>query len=162
MQNFRRNKRKAISPIIATLILIVITVAAGVIVYYFVSGYASSSTAGVTSQETFIITNVLVKNNATGTNLTITVANTGNVVINITSGIVIKQSTGQTFYLFTKARPHNSILNAIVNPGQTLSIDVSVSSTNTTLTGVKLPAGQTYILQLTTTRGTTQTFSFTA
>jgi len=45
-----RNKRKAVSPIIATLILIVITVAAGVVIYYFVSGYLSASTASVASQ----------------------------------------------------------------------------------------------------------------
>ena len=36
---FMLKKRKAISPIIATLILIVITVIAGIFLYSFVSGY---------------------------------------------------------------------------------------------------------------------------
>jgi len=40
-----RSRRKAISPIIATLILIVITVVAGVMLYGFVSGFMAKTTS---------------------------------------------------------------------------------------------------------------------
>jgi len=44
-----KQKRKAISPIIATLILIVITVIAGIFLYSFVSGYLGTL-SGTTNQ----------------------------------------------------------------------------------------------------------------
>ncbi|MCI4460930.1 MAG: hypothetical protein JHC24_01825, partial [Thaumarchaeota archaeon] len=40
-----RSRRKAISPIIATLILIVITVVAGVMLYGFVTGFMAKTTS---------------------------------------------------------------------------------------------------------------------
>jgi len=140
--------------------LIVITVAAGVIIYYFVSGYVSSSTAGVTNQETFIISKVTSQENTAvkATQLTITVSNTGSTAINITSGTVSNSSS--TFYLFPLSSTTSSVLNVVVSPGQTVTFNVLVSSSSSSFSGKILNEGQTYTVTLTTVRGTTQSFSF--
>ena len=44
-QKFRREKHQAISPVIATLLLILIAIAAGVIVYAYVIGFIGNSTS---------------------------------------------------------------------------------------------------------------------
>jgi archaeal flagellin N-terminal-like domain len=143
-----RNKRKAVSPIIATLILIVITVAAGVIIYYFVSGYLSSTTSSATNQETYIITNVIYYKNSTNAPfINVTVYNSGSTSINITSAKVLNP-TGSVV-------AHGTVIkNGLVLPGQTVVINIQLNNT--------LIKGTVYTLVTTTVQGTQQTFTFKA
>jgi flagellin-like protein len=53
-KNILSNKRKAISPIIATLLLILIAIAAGVVVYAYVLGFVGNTTTGQPSGQTNI------------------------------------------------------------------------------------------------------------
>ncbi|MDG6970422.1 MAG: hypothetical protein JRN54_04855 [Nitrososphaerota archaeon] len=79
-------RRRAVSPIVATLLLIAISVALGVVVYVFTSGLASSLTSGGNGHQ---LTEQLSMNayNFQGSTLTLYVANTG-------TGTVTVQSTG--------------------------------------------------------------------
>jgi archaeal flagellin N-terminal-like domain len=142
-----RNKRKAVSPIIATLILIVITVAAGVIIYYFVSGYLSSTTSSATNQETYVITSVIYYKTSTNYFLNATVYNSGAASINITNAKVLNP-TGSVV-------AHGTVIkNGLVLPGQTVVINIQLNNT--------LIKGTVYTLVTTTVQGTQQTFTFKA
>ncbi|MDG6970421.1 MAG: type IV pilin [Nitrososphaerota archaeon] len=77
------SKRKAVSPIIATLLLIAITVAAGVIVYIFVTGLSSNLTKSGGSQVTEQIS-MDSYNFASTTSLTVYLHNTGSETVNMT------------------------------------------------------------------------------
>ena len=91
-------KAKAISPIIATIILIVITVVAGGFIYAYVSGMLHS---GATSQQASIENYALIPGSGENATLTVTVQNMGTVAIsnvNITSmsnGAGVATSTTQ-------------------------------------------------------------------
>ena len=146
-----RNKRKAVSPIIATLILIVITVAAGVIIYYFVSGYLSSTTSSAANQETYVITSVIyylntTTNPATGY-LNVTVYNSGATSINIISAKVLNAAGSVVAY-------GTVIKNGLVLPGQTVMLNIQLNKS--------LIKGIVYTLVTTTAQGTQQTFNFKA
>ena len=145
-----RNKRKAVSPIIATLILIVITVAAGVILYYFVSGYLSSTTSSAANQETYVITSVIYYLNTTKTPtgyLNVTVYNSGASSINITSAKVLNAAGSVVAY-------GTVIKNGLVLPGQTVMLNIQLNKS--------LTKGIVYTLVTTTAQGTQQTFTFKA
>ena len=144
-----RNKRKAVSPIIATLILIVITVAAGVIIYYFVSGYLSSTTSSAANQETYVITSVIYYlNSSNGYGyLNVTVYNSGASSINIISAKVLN-ATGSVVAYGTV------IKNGLVLPGQTVMLNIQLNKS--------LTKGIVYTLVTTTAQGTQQTFTFKA
>ena len=92
-------KRRAVSPIIATLLLIAITVAAGVIVYVFVSGLSSSLTKSGGSQVTEQISLNSYDFQNPGS-LTVYLQNTGSGSVTISSfyldGAPITPSTGGT------------------------------------------------------------------
>jgi flagellin-like protein len=114
-------KAKAISPIIATIILIVITVVAGGFIYAYVSGMLHS---GATSQQASIQSYSLIPS-STGATLTVTVQNSGTVAIkNVTVSFSNASITAPSF-----------AINAI-EPGST-------ASTSTSITGIFL-AGDTY------------------
>ena len=82
--------KKAISPVIATLLLILIAVAASILVYVWVTGYASSVTGAEASQlqERIKIDTVSVPSGTAGSNVTIYVRNIGNVEVNVTLSLI--------------------------------------------------------------------------
>ena len=90
----RSNSRDAISPIIATLLLILIAIAAGVVVYAYVLGFVGNST-GNTGNNTSVISveNVCVSHSATGcpgsTGFSVVVRNVGTTTISSTTGVGI-------------------------------------------------------------------------
>ena len=97
-----KQKRKAISPIIATLILIVITVIAGIFLYSFVSGYLGTL-SGTTNQPPpnvqFIASSVKTyqSNNYYIYNFTFTAENAGTSAVTLeTNALVINASNGQS------------------------------------------------------------------
>ena len=93
-----KQKRKAISPIIATLILIVITVIAGIFLYSFVSGYLGtlSGTANQPPPNIQFIASSVSPNNNNGYSFSFTVENAGTSAVTIeTNALVINASNGQ-------------------------------------------------------------------
>jgi len=147
-----RNKRKAVSPIIATLILIVITVAAGVIIYYFVSGYLSASTASVASQSANQLSVISASwIGGSGKRFTFAIQNSG------TASISFKLLNVTIYNIATvKAVATNgtniSSLTATLNPGASTSFQISLNNT--------LTPG-TYKLVVVTNVSTLAPFTFT-
>ena len=156
-----KQKRKAISPIIATLILIVITVIAGIFLYSFVSGYLGTL-SGTTNQPPpnvqFIASSVKTyqesspgKNIFNIYNFTFTAENLGTAGVTIeTNALVINASNGQSIgsaevYVYTGSK---RITPVTIAPNSELTFCALYSS------GSQLPAGNYYI-KFTTTSGYT-------
>ena len=86
-RKFRKFKKnaKALSPVIATIILIAVTVAVSVVV----AAWMGALTIGFTGNaEQASITNVALTNNAGNENAAVTVENTGSSTITITSAFI--------------------------------------------------------------------------
>ena len=136
-----KNKR-AVSPIIATLILILIAVAAGVIVYVWTTTYIGTQ-VGSFSQEQFIITNAKYDKNAKILNVTI--VNQGASIVNITK---------VTIYLSDYTTVKNTTSpNKGINPGQTMILK---------LNNIVLQKGTEYIIEASSAKNNTAVFRFTA
>ena len=152
-----KQKRKAISPIIATLILIVITVIAGIFLYSFVSGYLGTL-SGTTNQPPpnvqFIASSVSVftntkNNNNKNINFTFTVENLGTTGVTIeTNALVINASNGQSI----------GIANVYTVPTQTTPVTIAPNNELTFCAifsnSSAFPAGNYYV-KFTTTSGYT-------
>jgi flagellin-like protein len=134
-----RSRRKAISPIIATLILIVITVVAGVMLYGFVTGFMSktSSSTGAIAQITVDSASV----NGTGSYANVSVTNTGTTPVTITAVNVINATTNSLIASSTSLSP-TTILG-----GQTVTITASFSS------NLKPYINDTVLVQVVTSTG---------
>mgnify|MGYP001773464975 CR=1 FL=1 len=91
-----RQKRKAISPIIATLILIVITVIAGIFLYGFVSGYMGTL-SGTTNQPPPNIQFVSASYNSSGLYFVVYNAGTQAVTLQSSAVTVNSNNPSQTF-----------------------------------------------------------------
>jgi len=127
-------KMKAISPIIATIILIVITVVAGGFIYAYVSGMMHS---GTTSQQANIQSYSLIPSSTGATaTLTVTVQNGGSVAI--TSVALTSLS--------------NAVIPAGLNPFIGTISPSSTAGNTTTLTGTTaFLAGNSYTATFTVT-----------
>ena len=146
-----KQKRKAISPIIATLILIVITVIAGIFLYSFVSGYMGTL-SGTTNQPPpniqFIASSVSPNSpNNSGYTFSFTVENLGTTGVTFeTNALLINASNGQ------------SIRPVPVNGGTTpVTIAPNSEATITAMynfSTTPLPPGNYYV-KFTTTSGYT-------
>ena len=124
-----RNKRKAVSPIIATLILIVITVAAGVVIYYFVSGYLSASTASVASQsanQLSIISASWIGGYQNKLSFAILNSGTANVTFTISNVTVYKLDGTLATWYTSIISPSSSPYT--LSPGQSLSFTVALNT----------------------------------
>ena len=115
-------KAKAISPIIATIILIVITVVAGGFIYAYVSGMLHS---GATSQQASIQSYSLVPGSGNTATLTVTVQDSGTVAI--TRVNIVSLSNVQTL-------PGGPFIGSIA-PGSTMSNTTSITGTAPFLAG---------------------------
>jgi len=148
-----KQKRKAISPIIATLILIVITVIAGIFLYSFVSGYMGTL-SGTTNQPPpniqFIASSAKVSSSSTKYNFTFTAENAGTSAVTLeTNALVINASNGQSI----------GIAEVYTGPyGGTTPVTIAPNSESTFtaiyLSSSALPAGNYYV-KFTTTSGYT-------
>jgi len=138
-----RSRRKAISPIIATLILIVITVVAGVMLYGFVSGFMAKTTSSTGAVAQIAIASASVSSSS-GT-ATIIVTNTGTTPVTITQVNLLNPSTGALIATSTSISP------TTVNGGQTVTITASKFSL---ASGQSWPAqGTTVLVQVVTSTG---------
>jgi flagellin-like protein len=142
--------KKAVSPIIATLLLILIAVAAGVIIYVWTTSYVGTQIGSAGGGETFIITNVKYYISTGEPNVNVTIINQGTAAINITR--VRVYTSNYTNLIAYSASP----LKIVINPGDTYTF-------NATLNTVKpIIRGQSYVLEVTTVKGNTAVYRFTA
>jgi flagellin-like protein len=87
-----RHKAKAISPIIATLLLILIAIAAGVVVYAYVIGFVGSTTGGSQGQNTQLSSDLVAIKASTGVT-TLVLKNVGGTSAVLGSGLYLKGGT---------------------------------------------------------------------
>jgi len=150
-----RRKSKAISPIIATLILIVITVVAGVMLYGFVTGFMAktSSSTGAISQVAIASAGV----SYSGKNATIVLTNTGTASVTIARVNLLNASTGAPLVTFKYIS--TSPVPTTAPPPSTTSVTVTGGNTTTIYagngkSGPALPkAGTTVLVQVVTNTG---------
>jgi flagellin-like protein len=141
-----KQKRKAISPIIATLILIVITVIAGVFLYSFVSGYMSTLSPTASSPPNIQFVSASYSSNT----FTYVIYNEGSTAVTFNSWELVGQNTGSTItsannVSITGGSTSNFPFN--LAPGQTATITITLTSHPTT--------PDNYVLKLVTSSGYT-------
>jgi len=143
-----RHTRKAISPIIATIILIVITVAIGGLLYAYVSGMFGSMS---TSQDVNIQNTLTIPPGASYGSWTVSVKDTGTVAITNMTAVLYSSSGQPIAVIYAGSYPMLSVPSGIpsgtftastVSPGQTVSGSVlSIPSSS-------VIAGSSYNYQL--------------
>jgi len=133
--------KKAVSPVIATLLLILIAVAAAVLVYVWVTGYATSITSSGTPElrERIKVEAVSYSDDT----LTIYVRNVGDVSVTIDS-IYVMYAENSTIVTMT-----------------TTSRDISVNDVESISVSVSLATDTTYIVKVVTTNGVEAASTFT-
>ena len=138
-------KNKAISPIIATLILIVITVVAGIALYGFVSGYMSTITPTSSSPPGYeFITSKYVNTSTTSpkvrfNSFNYTIQNTGSTPFTLTKAYIINASSNQVFsvaYIMTGTYG-GTPGSVTIAPNQIVLVNVSTMNA--------LPSGSYYV-----------------
>jgi len=87
----KQKKRSAVSPVIATLLLIAIAVAAAIIVYAFVTGLIGGLSGGAGSNLVTVSGNLLVPSGTSTGTLVLNIKNSAN---NPITGIIAKYPTG--------------------------------------------------------------------
>ncbi|ABL78612.1 archaellin/type IV pilin N-terminal domain-containing protein [Thermofilum pendens] len=140
-------KKRGVSPVIATLLLIVIAVAAAVLAYIWITGYQGTLTqqASTTQLQERIAIEAVSYN---GTTLTAYVRNVGDVKVNIT-----------TIYVFNGS---GTIINSNNNNYQLATpVVISPGQVSTVTTSVTLTAGNTYTVEVVTKYGTKASYVFT-
>lgn len=135
-------QRKAVSPIIATLLLIAITVAAGIIVYVFVGTLAGSFTKSGGNQVTEQVS-LDAYNYQTPPTLTMYFRNTGTGLVNVTSVFFDGTPVTPASNLFAAGTCHISTngghaVAASCTPGETFILNLSQPSTTGASNAVKL------------------------
>lgn len=136
-------KRKAISPIIATLILIVIAVVAGIMLYGFVTGYMSkvtSSTGTFSGSQLALQAASISPYNTTAYTVSAVVTNTGSTNVTVTAINVLYVSNNSLI-------GSNSTVSYTVKPGSTKQISGIISP-------ISIPnSGTPVVVQVTTSGG---------
>ena len=147
-----RHTRKAISPIIATIILIVITVAIGGLLYAYVSGMFSSMS---TSQDVNIQTTLTIPPGSQSATWTVNVKDTGTVAItNIQA--TLYSSSGSSIAQISGAGSGSGYFQSLpVSPGQTTSGFVMGISSSNVIAG----SAYTYQVIVTFANGVQKTYT---
>ena len=158
-----RHTRKAISPIIATIILIVITVAVGGLLYAYVSGMFGSMS---TSEDVNIQTTLTIPPGSSYATWTVSVKDTGTVAITgiqatlySSSGSAIAQISGGSASSSSSSSsssvPTGSFQALPVSPGQTASGSVMGISSSNVIAG----SSYTYQIIITFANGVQKTYT---
>jgi len=143
-------RRKAVSPVIATLLLIVIAVAAAVLTYIWVTGYMGT----IAPRETPTQLKERIKIDAvsvTTGSVSIYVSNIGDTATQIVGGYVLTES-----YTAVCGDGTTSITispSSTINPGETATVSIS---------GCSLTSGKTYIAKVSAKGGAEATYPFKA
>jgi flagellin-like protein len=119
--------RKAVSPLIATLLLILISIAAASLIYVFVTGYISGSAVQRPTAQSQIVIEAASLNASNPPNVTVYVRNVGQQEI---------PSGNWSIYLYdlngTMVGYNVTYITSILRPGSLLQINVNVTVSNTT------------------------------
>ena len=143
-----RHRRKGISPIIATIILIVITVAVGGLLYAYVGGMFGSMS---TSQDVNIQNSLTIPAGASTGTWTVSVKNTGSVAITNMTAVLYNSSDSPIAVIYAGSHPmltvpagtpSGTFTASTVSPGQT------VSGTAMSIPSSSVIAGTSYNYQL--------------
>ncbi len=134
---------RAVSPIIATLLLIFIAIVAALITYAWVTGYIGIATSGLqlTPQDRIVIASAKITNKTNMIIVNVTVQNIGQTNISVTGVFLYNATT------------NSEIGSAIGSSLQTTSIPPGgIAKVNATISGtVKL--GSSYIVKIITANG---------
>ena len=137
-------RRKAVSPVIAVLLLIVIAVAAALLAYVWITGYVGTLESGTTPaqiQEKIRIEAVKIS----GTTLaSVYVRNIGDTTITLSAVYLIDASTGGVI--------SSTTVSGTLNPGSVTALDAGLGT---------LSAGETYVVKVVTENGVEATYTFT-
>jgi len=135
-------KSKALSQLTGAMILVIITASISTLIYIWSANYTNML---IEQQQAFTISNVKYYTLGASYYLNVTITNIGSQIINITSAHLynIDGSPTNTTIMF------NSF---IVNPGQTVTQKFTLSH--------PLKKGQTYILEISTNKGCSVSFTF--
>ena len=139
--------RSAVSPVIAVLLLVMIAVIAGTLLYVWLSGYMGTLQAGAGTEsleEKIKIEGVKYATGTTTGTLTAYVRNMGDVSVTITA-IYLINATSETVIA------SDTGVSVSINSGAVGSVDLSCT----------LTSDQTYIVKVTTSKGTEATYKFT-
>jgi len=139
--------KKAVSPVIAVLLLVVIAVAAAIITYIWLTGYIGTiqqQTTPGTMQEKIKIEAVSYSESDSPT-LTVYVRNVGDVNVEIAAGYAYDRSG-------TAISTSYSIGDSSLSPGEATTVTITLSNT--------LSDGQTYVVKVVTKKGTEATHQF--
>ncbi len=164
IESFNR-KRRGISPILATIILIVITVVVGAMLYGFVTGFFSSS---ATSMNANVQTSLVIPSGSTAATWSVTIKDAGTVDIKSIAVTLYNGSTTLSSITYSPTTPIAPGLEVTISQiGTSISPSgAAFTITNSTyartgLTSTYIIAGQSYNYQvvLTFANGATKTIS---
>ena len=136
-------KRRGVSPVIATLLLIVIAVAAAVLTYIWVTGYMGTLQSQAGAQQ--VQERIKIE------------------AIDITNGKVYIRNIGETKVTIAAVYLINSTTGSIIASNTTTATDISpgdLQSVTLTL-DTHMNSGATYIVKAVTNKGTEATYQFT-
>ena len=138
--------RSAVSPVIAVLLLVMIAVIAGTLLYVWLSGYMGTLQAGAGTESLEEKIKIEGVKYATGTTnkLTAYVRNMGDVSVTITA-IYLINATSETVIA------SDTDESVSINSGAVGSVELTCT----------LTSDQTYIVKVTTSKGTEATYKFT-
>jgi len=143
-----RHRRKGISPIIATIILIVITVAVGGLLYAYVGGMFGSMS---TSQDVNIQNSLTMPAGASTGTWTVSVKNTGSVAITNMTAVLYSSSDSPIAVIYAGSHPMISVPAGIPSgtyTASTVSPRQTVSGTAMSIPSSSVIAGTSYNYQL--------------
>jgi len=158
-------ERRAISPIIATLLLILIAIAAGVVVYAYVIGFVGSTTTGQGSGTSSLSIDTAAGKGSTGA-LTAFVRNIGGSTATITSFYVL-DSTGAIVAggsFIGTVSPSSAVACVTITASTGMACTLSAGSLIqiNVASGITMSAGNTYQLKVSTADGSSVIYSFKA
>ena len=143
----RKERRRAISPVIATPILIVIAVVAAVAVYGFIQGFIAQTTSQTQAPSSIVI-DAAVLSSADGSG-TVVVRNVGQVSATVNAVYILKASDMSFVGVDT-----SSSVSVTVTAGSVTSISYNTSTSVT--------SGSWYILKVVTEDGSSATIKVRA
>ncbi len=145
-------KRRGISPILATIILIVITVVVGAMLYGFVTGFFSSS---ATSMNANVETSLVIPSGSSAATWTVTVKDAGTVDIKSIAVTLYNGSTTLSSITYSPSTPIAPGLEATISQIGTSISPTGAAFANLTatyatagLTNTNIIAGQSYNYQV--------------
>lgn len=135
-----RVKFRAVSPIIATLLLIFIAIVAALITYAWVTGYVGTMTTGLaTPQDRIIIISAKITNDTNATTVVVTVQNVGQSNVGITAVFL---------YDVSNVELGSKILASPVSISSG-----SINKITAVINGVQVQRGKSYVVKVVTANG---------